>query len=244
MVSLLCWQQRTWTLKLQALPSRARLSTELEVDTRDAERVRITLWEADVLGNQRKRRRRKVDPEKERHWRNLLKRFQKSGQPFKTFCASENISPNTFQYWRRELRRRDEEQGRISAISKGDNRPTRLHEQIRHWTRIIEEIKAYSGSVRSFCETRGISSGNLHYWKKRLKDMKLLDGSPQSTKRPAHVNFVPVRVTNSDEERKREGRRAESNQIEIILSDGTAIAASPEISVDTLLKLVNGLRTG
>lgn len=195
------------------------------------------------------RRRRKVDPEKEKHWRDLLKRFQKSGQPFKKFCKSENISPNTFQYWRRELRRRDEEQGKISAISKGDNRPSQLHEQIRRWTQIIEELKIYPGSVRSFCKAQNISSGNLHYWKKRLKDMNLSDRFTQPASEPAHAEFVPVRVANNGEEHIKgacqlAAKAPASNQIEIKLSDGTAISASAEIQVEILLKLVNGLRTG
>ncbi len=116
------------------------------------------------------RRKNTIDPEKEKYWRDLFARFHKSGDPFRKFCTAEGVSPNTFQYWRKELRKRDEERGKVSAIRKGDNRPSQVDENLGYWRKILEDIQAYSGSVNSFCKKHGISSGNLHYWKMRLAD--------------------------------------------------------------------------
>jgi transposase-like protein len=96
--------------------------------------------------------------------------------PFKKFCTQEKISPNTFQYWRRELRKRDEARGTASAISKGDNRPSNLQHNIAHWLQIINEINSYKGSINSYCRNQGVSSGTLHFWEKRLREMKLTNG--------------------------------------------------------------------
>lgn len=65
-------------------------------------------------------------------WREIFLRFQSRGLPFKKFCELEKISANTFQYWRHELRSRDEALG-ISSISAGDNRPADLQEKIDYW---------------------------------------------------------------------------------------------------------------
>ncbi len=180
--------------------------------------------------------RRKVrrDPEREKYWREVFKRFQKSGLPFKKFCAQEGISPNTFQFWRRELRERDEELGIVSKVSKGDNRPSKLPEQIEYWNRVIDEIDAHPGSQRDYCRSHGVSSGNLHHWRKRLKELNLPDKT--SVNEPAaKPEFVPMHVVDFVTE-------SVNRQIDITLNDGTRIAAPTDVSLDVLLKLVNGLR--
>jgi transposase-like protein len=122
------------------------------------------------------RKPRATDYEKENHWRAVFAQFQKCGLPFRKFCAQEKISPNTFQYWRRELRNRDEARGTVSTISKGDNRSSNLQQKINHWLKIIDEINVYEGSINSYCRIHGVSSGNLHFWEKRLREMKLTNG--------------------------------------------------------------------
>lgn len=141
------------------------------------------------------RKKRTVDKEKEQQWRGVLARFQKSGLPFKRFCTEERISPNTFQYWRRELRKRDEELGITSTISKGDNRPSNLQRNVDYWLRVINEINVYEGSVRGYCRSHGIASGSLHFWEKRLRKMKLTDGLRNFEQRSdADSKFVPVQI--------------------------------------------------
>jgi len=192
------------------------------------------------------RKQRRCDPDKEQWWRDLLEQFQKSGLPFKKFCAREKISPNTFQYWRRELRERDAEGGIVTTISKGDNRPSELPEKIDFWTRILEEIERYPGSIRSFCSSRGISSGSLHYWTTRLKKMNLVPRTPKENESDGtDLAFVQARVVDDqaverDVQNPRE--QPDSDRIEIRLSDGTVIAAPNALRIDTLIQLVNGLR--
>lgn len=193
------------------------------------------------------RKRRKVDPEKEKYWRDVFRRFQKSGLPFKKFCAAEKISSNTFQYWRKELRTRDEEQGKASTISKGDNRPSQLAEKIKFWKQIVDDLEAYSGSASSFCRERKISSGTLHYWTRRLKDEGLLGKLAPAVSDVPHAAFVPVQIRensagNSEKAVHGNLELRSNDPIQITLSDGTSISASPEIPVDTLLTLINGLR--
>jgi len=49
------------------------------------------------------------DPEKERAWRQAIKRQAKSGMTIRAFCRSEGLSEPSFHAWRRELNRRDAE---------------------------------------------------------------------------------------------------------------------------------------
>lgn len=50
------------------------------------------------------------DAAKERYWRRLLRRWQRSGQTGRDFCAAHGLSEPSFYGWRREIARRDQEQ--------------------------------------------------------------------------------------------------------------------------------------
>jgi transposase-like protein len=192
------------------------------------------------------RRKGSIDPEKERLWRGVMKRFQKTGLPFRKFCTNENISPNTFQFWRRELRERDEKRGKVSEISKGENKPSQLLEKIKYWRQVIKDLDAYQGSGRSFLRKRGISSGNLHYWRTRLQEM---DSNGSIDSESTADDFVAVKILDKEkleqaERIQRPPKESEAHRIDIRLNDGTTIAASNAIPIEVLLKLVNGLRGG
>jgi len=45
--------------------------------------------------------------EKERHWRQIVARFERSGMKVRAFCDRARIKEQQFFTWRRELRRRD-----------------------------------------------------------------------------------------------------------------------------------------
>lgn len=190
------------------------------------------------------RRKGTIDPEKERLWRGVMERFRKTGLPFRKFCANENISPNTFQFWRRELRERDEKRGKVSEISKGENKPSQLPEKIKYWRQVIEDLDAYQGSGRSFLRKRGISSGSLHYWRTRLQE---IDSCGSINSECTVDDFVAVKLLDKEkleqpERIQRSLKEPEAHRIDIRLNDGTTIAASNAIPIEVLLKLVNGLR--
>ena len=47
------------------------------------------------------------DPAKERHWRRVIRRWENSGQTVTGFCQESKLSMPAFQWWRRELARRE-----------------------------------------------------------------------------------------------------------------------------------------
>lgn len=186
------------------------------------------------------RRKNTIDPEKEKYWRSLFERFHKSGEPFRKFCEREGVSPNTFQYWRRELRKRDEERGSVSSIRKGDNRPSQERENLEYWGKIIQELQAYSGSVRSFCKKHGISSGNLHYWKTQLKKNS---GMPPAKTRASTPNFValevvPDKVTNPELNLEPEAHQG-NNFIELVVPSGCVIRIAQDSDFTLLSRLLS-----
>jgi hypothetical protein len=54
-------------------------------------------------------RRRRRDPDKERFWRQAIRRQQKSELTVSAFCAAEGLKDWSFHWWRRELVKRDRE---------------------------------------------------------------------------------------------------------------------------------------
>ncbi len=189
---------------------------------------------------------RAVNEDKEKYWRQVFALFYKSELPFKKFCAQEKLSPNTFQYWRRELRKRDDARGITSLISQGDNRPSNLQQNIDFWLGIINDINACEGSVRSFCSSHGISSGNLHFWEKRLKDMKLTKGV-RKDEQPHTSRFVPVRILDDTsapaDSESDQTADAIHHRIEIKLTGGVIVSVPVSMSADVLIQLVNGVRS-
>jgi transposase-like protein len=49
------------------------------------------------------------DPERERFWRDALRRHKGSGLTVRAFCAGEQLAETAFHAWRRILRERDAE---------------------------------------------------------------------------------------------------------------------------------------
>ena len=54
------------------------------------------------------------DPAKEKYWRRLLRQWQRSGLTGRDFCAERGLNEPSFYAWRREIARRDQEQGKPS----------------------------------------------------------------------------------------------------------------------------------
>lgn len=49
------------------------------------------------------------DGAKERHWRRMIQRWERSGRTVRDFCTGEGVAEPSFYAWRRELAKRDRE---------------------------------------------------------------------------------------------------------------------------------------
>ena len=61
------------------------------------------------------RRRGERDGDKERFWREMVRRWQRSGVTIRDFCGAHGLSEPSFYGWRRELAKRDEQARERSA---------------------------------------------------------------------------------------------------------------------------------
>jgi transposase-like protein len=50
-----------------------------------------------------KKRRRRCDPQKQRHWEEVLRRWREGGQSVRAFCRAAGVRESAFYFWRREL---------------------------------------------------------------------------------------------------------------------------------------------
>jgi hypothetical protein len=53
-----------------------------------------------------KKRVRRCDPQKQRHWEEVVRRWSKAGQSVRAFCRNAGVRESAFYFWRRELLRR------------------------------------------------------------------------------------------------------------------------------------------
>ncbi|MBV8556029.1 MAG: IS66 family insertion sequence element accessory protein TnpB [Planctomycetaceae bacterium] len=67
--------------------------------------------------------RRPRDPAKEKHWRGIIQRHQRSGLSVHAFCEREGLKDGNFLWWRRELNRRDREKTTAHPISSDKESP-------------------------------------------------------------------------------------------------------------------------
>lgn len=58
------------------------------------------------------------DLELERAWRDRIRRHERSDLTIGQFCAREDLVPHQLSWWRRELKRRDAEAGRVNGKRK------------------------------------------------------------------------------------------------------------------------------
>ena len=58
------------------------------------------------------------DIEKEREWRERMRRWERSGESVRAFCRGEGLQESAFFAWRRELTRRRQERQSVRAQGK------------------------------------------------------------------------------------------------------------------------------
>ena len=59
---------------------------------------------------------RERDIGKERFWRDVLLRWQRSGQSIHTFCDHHGLSEGSFHAWRRTIAQRDQQAAGVPAV--------------------------------------------------------------------------------------------------------------------------------
>jgi hypothetical protein len=65
------------------------------------------------------RRDRERDPRKERFWRDMIRRWRRSGWTIRAFCAEHRLSEPSFYAWRRILAQRDQQATSAAAWTDG-----------------------------------------------------------------------------------------------------------------------------
>jgi transposase-like protein len=55
------------------------------------------------------------DTQKERFWRDVIRRQQRSGQSVRQYCRDQGVSEPSFYAWRRELRRRHGQRAKTTS---------------------------------------------------------------------------------------------------------------------------------
>jgi transposase-like protein len=199
------------------------------------------------------RKKRAIDKKKEKYWRDVFGRFQASGLPFRKFCEQEGISPNTFQYWRKELRLRDEERGVKSKISKGENRPTYYEGKIDEWKKHITAARKHPKGVADYCRRNKLASQTFYGWLARLKQIDPSWELPAATtaNKSANAVFVPVSIKTTDEKTKRTApaskpipQRTLVERVELRLPSGVVICLPTGTKTSELVALAQALGAG
>jgi transposase-like protein len=67
-----------------------------------------------------RKRSRRCDPQKQRYWEEVVRRWKESGRSVREYCRAEGLRESAFFFWRRELSRRGPSSDTVSqAPSKG-----------------------------------------------------------------------------------------------------------------------------
>jgi len=53
-----------------------------------------------------KKRIQRCDPQRQRYWEEVMRRWKKGGQSVRAYCCREGLRESAFYFWRRELARR------------------------------------------------------------------------------------------------------------------------------------------
>ena len=90
------------------------------------------------MAKQRKRR----DPEKERFWREVIRRQRNSGLTVSAFCAAEGLKDWSFHWWRRELAKRDREKLPAKVAAEPKDAPSFVPVQL-----VPEQVEQHDSST-------------------------------------------------------------------------------------------------
>jgi hypothetical protein len=63
-----------------------------------------------------KKRKRRGDPQKQRYWEEVVRRWKESGASVREYCRGEGLRESAFYCWRRELARRSQSSAAVSQL--------------------------------------------------------------------------------------------------------------------------------
>ena len=69
-----------------------------------------------------KKRIRRGDPQKQRYWEEVVRRWREAGQSVRAFCGAEGLRESAFYFWRRELVRRGQRSPRRAPAAANGSR--------------------------------------------------------------------------------------------------------------------------
>ena len=118
----------------------------------------------------------KLDPEKERLWREIIARFTASGLGPTKFCKHESFKPHDLYYWRQAIKQRDSKLQKVALAEQPDSPkefiPVVVTPHAVRQTGVqpiaIAEIGFLGGSMRLF---NGISEETLRSLVQILREM-------------------------------------------------------------------------
>ena len=174
------------------------------------------------------------DPEKERYWRQVFNKFEKSNLSGMEFCRREQLRYSLFSDWRQRIRKRDAKG--LKAIELSDEQ----------WIQIIEATRADSRGVRTHLEERGINPKSFYKRFQRLRkerpDWVSLYGQGggrrkgSKNKKPRQMaEFVRVEVASADSKVKNQAAA------EIVLPSGLIVRMNSACTVEFISSLAAAL---
>ena len=69
-----------------------------------------------------KKRIRRGDPQKQRYWEEVVRRWREAGQSVRAFCGAEGLRESAFYFWRRELVRHGQRSPRRAPATANGSR--------------------------------------------------------------------------------------------------------------------------
>ncbi len=148
--------------------------------------------------------------EKERYWREIAVRFERSGMKVRAFCEQEQIKEHQFFGWRRELKRRDADRGTSEDLRGHDSQsPTLRHDHRRNDRNDLQMPNTDAHASTS----RGVAFAPLH----------VVASPPTNPSPPSTSRSSPPTGPSS---------------IEIIVGDGRRVAVTPGFDPEALAQVL------
>lgn len=158
-----------------------------------------------------KKRIRRCDPQKQSHWEEVVRRWERSGQSVRQYCRAEGLGEAAFYWWRRELSRR----GLLSdAAAKLRADASRVTSTAR-----LTSISGMAPAARTTSTSRAAATSHA-------------TRAPRMTRRASSpcrraVSFLPVEVVEA-------GAASAGSGVEIILAQGRTLRVRAGFNPQTL----------